>query len=160
MVFSWEVKFISPLKSLSVLNGWRFLVALNRRIGLAINLRQLKKKCSASSISLPQLHYGSRLKWLLYKSLFRLLQLFLILVCKTDQYLSPHKMYCGTWFPSVRTILRLVLKHDKLLDLRVFSSSEFHRLTEEGIQTFVIFLFWWMGLLNCYYYLEDSWWHL
>ena len=92
-------------------------------------LGQLKKKLSASSIIKPQLQAGLLHKWFMYKSWFKLLHLFLILSCRTDQLddLSPHKKNCGTLLQSVRRFLILFLKHDRLLDARISSSSEFHK---------------------------------
>ena len=48
-----------------------------------------KKKCFAISISWLQVQSGLHVRWLRYKSFIILLQLFLILECITDKYLSP-----------------------------------------------------------------------
>ena len=95
----------------------------------------------------PQLQAGLLHKLFMYKSWFKFLQLFLILVCRTDQYLSLHKNKCGTLLQSVRRFLILFLKHDILLDARISLSSEFHKDIDDGIQDLFLyiyrkFLFW------------------
>ena len=72
-----------------MLSGWNDLVEWNIVIRCSVKFGQMKRKCSASSVSCYRLHKGEGLRWLLNKSLFKLLHLFLILACNTDMYLSP-----------------------------------------------------------------------
>ena len=89
VMFSSVLKSDTPCKITSMLKGWKIRVDWNSISRWGIKRLHLKKKCSASSITLQEVQYGDWLKWLLKRSMFKLLQLLRIQACRTDRYLLP-----------------------------------------------------------------------